>query len=123
MPGFAREIGAAQATITAITGQVPMYFRPPAGVCSPLLAPVLARLGIPLVTWTRRGFDTVTRDPEKIAIRLLRDLAATDILLLHDGNAARMACGTPAVLAALPRILEGIAARGLKSVTLRDGMR
>jgi peptidoglycan/xylan/chitin deacetylase (PgdA/CDA1 family) len=121
MRGFAREIGAGQETITRIAGQAPVFFRAPAGLRNPLLEPVLARLGLQLAAWTRRGFDTVTRDPATVARRLLRGLAARDILLLHDGNAARSHTGVKVVLEALPRVLDGIAARDLRSVTLREG--
>ena len=123
MRGFEREIGAGQETITSIAGQRPVFFRAPAGLRNPLLEPVLARLGLRLAAWTRRGFDTVTQDSATVAHRLLRGLAATDILLLHDGNSARSTSGARVVLEVLPRVLEGMAARGLKSVTLREGTR
>jgi peptidoglycan/xylan/chitin deacetylase (PgdA/CDA1 family) len=121
MRGFAREIGAGQETIASIVGQPPVFFRAPAGLRNPFLEPVLARMGLQLTTWTRRGFDTVTRDPDTVARRLLRGLAARDILLMHDGNAARSNTGKKVVLEALPQVLEGIAARGLRSVSLREG--
>ena len=123
MRGFAREIGAGQETIASIVGQRPVFFRAPAGLRNPLLEPVLARMGLHLTAWTRRGFDTVTRDPKTVARRLLRGLAARDILLMHDGNAARSDAGNRVVLEALPQVLDGIAARGLRSVSLRDGTR
>jgi hypothetical protein len=81
-------------------------FRPIAGLRNPLLEPVLQRLGVFLASWTRRGYDTRVRDPELVYARLTRQLAAGDILLLHDGNAARMADGTPVILQVLPRLLE-----------------
>jgi len=123
MNGFAREIGAGQETILAIVGQAPAFFRAPAGLRNPFLEPVLARMGLHLTAWTRRGFDTVTRDPDAVARRLLRGLVARDILLLHDGNGARSDTGKQVVLEALPKVLEGIAAGGLRSVTLREGTR
>ena len=68
----------------------PRFFRAPAGLRNPFLAPVLQRLDLQLVSWTRRGFDTVRRRSATGAARgWPRGLAAGDILLLHDGNAAR----------------------------------
>ena len=64
-----------------------------------------------LVSWTRRGFDTVRREPDVLVQRLGRGLAAGDILLLHDGNAARTTSGQPLILAVLPALLSRIAAR------------
>jgi peptidoglycan/xylan/chitin deacetylase (PgdA/CDA1 family) len=119
--GFEREITAAQDTLEEITGSRPRFFRAPAGLRNPFLEPMLAKLDLHLASWTRRGFDTVRRDPDHVARRLLRDLTACDILLLHDGHAARTASGRPVVLEVLPRLLDACAADGLTPVTLRAG--
>jgi peptidoglycan/xylan/chitin deacetylase (PgdA/CDA1 family) len=121
--GLEREIRSAQETLASITGQVPRFFRAPAGLRSPLLEPVLFRLDLRLAAWTRRGFDTRTRDPGRVMRRLTRGLAARDILLLHDGNAARCASGEPMVIQVLPDLLQAIAASGLRPVTLRSLIR
>ncbi len=118
--GFGRELQAAQTTLTDITGQVPAFFRAPAGLRNPFLDPVLHRLGLRLVSWTRRGFDTRERDPITVLRRLRRSLRAGDILLLHDGHAARAASGQPVVLEVLPALLRSIAAAGLRPITLRQ---
>jgi len=70
------------------------------------------------VSWTRRGFDTVERNPDKVCQRLLRGLSAGDILLLHDGRAARTADGAPVILAVLPRLLGAIEKAGLRTTSL-----
>ena len=119
--GFAREIGAAQQTLAGITGQVPRYFRAPAGLRNPLLAPVLQRMNLELVSWTRRGYDTVQRRPATVLARLTTKLAAGDILLLHDGNAARSSDGRAVVLGVLPGLLQAIAQLRLRTVTLPQG--
>ncbi len=121
--GFAREIARAQAILTEVTGQTPQCFRAPAGLRNPFLAGVLRRLGLELVSWTRRGFDTRERDPARVLARLARNLAAGDILLLHDGNAARTAQGRAVVLDVLPPLLRQLHAAGLRSVTLPEALR
>ena len=118
--GLTREIQAAQDTLCAITGRTPMFFRAPAGLRSPLLDPVLAKLGLRLAAWTRRGFDTRTSDPVSVSRRLLTDLKAGAILLLHDGNSARSLSGAPVIVAVLPVLLEAAAAAGLHFVTLNQ---
>jgi peptidoglycan/xylan/chitin deacetylase (PgdA/CDA1 family) len=112
------EIERAQATITAVTGVTPRFFRAPAGLRNPFLDGILETLSLELVSWTRRGFDTVERDPGRVFARLTRGLAARDIVLLHDGHAARARAGEPVILAVLPRLLERLAAQGLTPVTL-----
>lgn len=53
---------------------------------------------------------------------LTRALSPGDILLLHDGHAARTAAGSPVVLEVLPRLLAALRAAGLTPVTLRDAL-
>jgi len=115
---MAGEIAAAQAALADITGEAPQFFRAPAGLRNPFLAPVLQRLDLQLVSWTRRGFDTVRRDPGPVLARLGRGLAAGDILLAHDGNAARTEAGSAVVLTVLPQLIDRIRAAGLTPVTL-----
>ena len=113
-----REVAAAQATLEAITDRRPAYFRAVAGLRNPFLEPVLSSLGLRLATWTRRGYDTRTRDPERVLHRLTRCLLPGDILLLHDGHCSRTSAGRPVILEVLPRLLDEIAARKLTPVTL-----
>ena len=121
--GFGREIESAQDALSQITGERPRFFRAPAGLRNPFLAPVLHRLELQLVSWTRRGFDTVRAEPERVLSRLTHSLAAGDILLLHDHNGARTAAGRPVVLEVLPALLRAFAQGGLRSVTLPDATR
>lgn len=118
--GWLREVGEAQAALRDITGSAPRFYRPIAGLRNPFLEPVLQRLGLRLASWTRRGFDTQTDDPAKVYAKLARGLSAGDILLLHDGNAAGTAAGRPVIVGVLPRLLDELAARNLKTVTLRQ---
>jgi len=113
-----REVTAAQEAIAAATGRYPTWFRAPAGLRGVFLESVLARHGLSLAAWTRRAYDTVVRDPTRIAANLGRGLGAGDILLLHDGSAARTAAGRPALLDALPILLDRIAERGLVALPL-----
>jgi peptidoglycan/xylan/chitin deacetylase (PgdA/CDA1 family) len=120
--GYARELEAAQRSFAQVTGVTPRLFRAPAGLRNPFLAPVLHRLGLQLVSWTARGYDTRERDPARVLQRLTRRLRAGDILLLHDSNAALTAAGQPVVLAVLPELLRRLQAAGLRPVRLGDAL-
>lgn len=113
-----RELAQAQAAIAAAAGTKPRFVRAPFGFRSPFVDPALAGASLPHVAWTRRGYDTVCRDPATVLRRLLRGLAAGDVLLLHDGASARMRQGEPVVLAVLPGLLDALARRGLRAVSL-----
>jgi peptidoglycan/xylan/chitin deacetylase (PgdA/CDA1 family) len=117
-----REIAAAQAAIERTVGRRPVFFRAPAGMRNPWLDFVLARLELRLVSWTRRGFDTLSREPQAVARRLVRHLAPGDILLLHDGAAARDRTGQPVVLESLSMVLDALEGQGLRSVPLDDAL-
>lgn len=119
-----REIAAAQDLLAEIGGTRPHCFRAPAGLRNPLLDPVLHRLGLHLVSWTRRGYDTRDADGGRVLRRLLDTAgpAAGEILLLHDGHARRDAGGRPLVLTVLPRLLAACRAAGLRPVTLERAL-
>jgi peptidoglycan/xylan/chitin deacetylase (PgdA/CDA1 family) len=116
---LAAEVRRAQEAIEAATGREPWFFRAPAGLRNPFLEPVLARAGLRLVSWTRRGFDTVSGSAERILSKLTRGLADGDILLLHDGHSAVSTAGRPVILEVLPPLLSALDAARLTPVTLR----
>jgi peptidoglycan/xylan/chitin deacetylase (PgdA/CDA1 family) len=120
--GMSAEIARAQDSILRVTGLRPRFFRAPAGLRNPFLDPVLARLQLHLASWTRRGFDTVNANADAVYRRLAHPLQDGDILLLHDGNAARSRGGQPVILEVLPRLLDALAAKRLQPVTLRSAL-
>ena len=119
---LAREIDRAQRVLADLTGVRPHCFRAPAGLRNPFLDPVLHAQNLNLVSWTRRGFDTVSDDADRVLARLTHGMAAGDIVLLHDGHARRDARGVPVVLEVLPRLLAQASALGLAGATLRDAV-
>ena len=114
------DITAAQETLADLTGRAPRFFRATAGLRNPFLDPVLNRLGLRLAAWTRRPYDTRCREADTVLARLTRGLGPGDILLQHDGNAARSIDGQPVILVVLPRLLCMLAERQLVSVTLDE---
>ena len=121
--GYEREIAAAQQAIADTVGVIPRFFRAPAGLRNVFLQGALARHHLTLTSWTRRGFDTVRRDPWRVIARLVDGLAAGDILLLHDGHAARTDAGVPVILDVLPPLVAALRSRSLNTVTLGEASR
>jgi peptidoglycan/xylan/chitin deacetylase (PgdA/CDA1 family) len=116
---FKRELGTAQATLADVTGVAPAFFRAPFGMRNPLLDPALAAVGLRYVSWTRRGYDTVDAHAPRVLARLTRDLAAGDVLVLHDGVATGARHRGIGALGVLPALLARMHAVGLAPVTLR----
>ncbi|WP_194725131.1 polysaccharide deacetylase family protein [Noviherbaspirillum malthae] len=121
--GLKREIEAGQTTLASITGSLPRFFRAPAGLRNPFLDPVLAKCGLRLAAWTRRGFDTRTGDAGTVAARLLKGLRPGSILLVHDGNCALTSAGVPVILDVLPILFDGAEKAGLRFVTLSEAFK
>jgi peptidoglycan-N-acetylglucosamine deacetylase len=116
------DVSAAQATLSDITGQSPLFFRPTAGLRNPFLEPVLASLDLKLAAWTRRPYDTRDGRPQQVLQRLTRGLGPGDILLMHDGHAALTPEGHPVILATLPLLLDRLKADSLRAVTLQQAL-
>ena len=115
---MAWQIGRAQEAIEQCGGGRPRFFRAPAGIQNAWLATVLASAGLTLVSWSRRGYDTLGAEGARVAARLVRRLAPGDILVLHDGSSARDPSGRPLVLDALPRVIDQMNRMGLRSEAL-----
>ncbi len=103
------------AAITTATGREPRLYRPPYGVFS-AGGLVLARLnGWEPVYWSRPSFDW---DPSgtapSIEGHVTTGLTGGDIVLMHDSDAYCPPGSWRLTLAALPRVLEAIEARGLR---------
>jgi peptidoglycan/xylan/chitin deacetylase (PgdA/CDA1 family) len=80
------ELKQTQTAIQQATGVAPRFFRPPFGFSNPRIFRVAGSLGLTVVGWTVRGFDTADRNPERVVKRLARGLKPGAIILLHDGN-------------------------------------
>jgi len=118
--GMRQEIVRAQEAIAAVTGELPRFFRAPAGLRNPFLDQVLNRLDLRLASWTRRGFDTLNRQAHVVLDTLTRGARGGDILLLHDGHAGHTPSGGVLILEVLPQLLANLASAGLTPVTLRS---
>lgn len=116
LAGQRRQVAEAQGVLEG-AGAAPRWFRPPVGLRSPFLDPVLAGLGLHHASWTRRGADGALADPARI-LRRLRGTRAGDILLLHDGTWRPAADGSAPLRQVLPAVLAQLRAAGLRAVPL-----
>jgi peptidoglycan/xylan/chitin deacetylase (PgdA/CDA1 family) len=116
MAGQRRQILRAQDSLRA-AGAEPRWFRPPMGLRSPLLDPVLAGVGLHHASWTWRSADAVLPDAGRILHRLRR-VGAGDVVLLHDGTWRADAIGQPPLLRVLPELLARLRQQGLRAVPL-----
>jgi peptidoglycan-N-acetylglucosamine deacetylase len=99
-----------------ITEQTPTLFRPPIGHTNPTIARVAEQLDLTIVGWSVGARDGLaSTKPADVVTRIARGSDGA-IVLLHD--AAERGDRKPACVAALPEILEQIAAKNLRVVPL-----
>jgi peptidoglycan/xylan/chitin deacetylase (PgdA/CDA1 family) len=107
------EIGRAE-TILDRLGASPVLFRPPGGTVSPFVLAAAAARGLRIVLWSVDARDWAAgATAESIEQRVLGAVRPGSIVLMHDGGGNR-----EATLEALPAIVAGIRARGLRLVSL-----
>jgi peptidoglycan/xylan/chitin deacetylase (PgdA/CDA1 family) len=104
---FAREIGTC-----------PVWFRPPHGQRTPLMARVVKSHDMRMAMWDVSVSDKGKNDPEAIAAKVLASVKGGSIIDLHAGIDGTSVAHRAAVIAALPLILDGLRTRQLKPVRL-----
>lgn len=119
-PGaFEDDLARGHAVVADATGAEPVFYRPPYGKFSWTGLAAVRRRGLEPVLWSRWGLDWTRRArPESIAELVTRDLAAGDVLLLHDADTYCVAGSHRRTAAALPRILAEVERRGLATAAL-----
>jgi peptidoglycan/xylan/chitin deacetylase (PgdA/CDA1 family) len=105
------DLDRASTLIAEATGREPALYRPPYGVLN-LAALAFARSrGWTTLLWTRDGRDWERRaSADSIAGRLTRRLEPGEVLLLHDADFYAAPGSWRRSVAALPRVLEALAA-------------
>lgn len=93
-----------QDELTNALGVKLVGFRPPAGVLTPPLVRAVKSLGLPLILWSRRFFDTRFAFTPKRATRAAVSAVPGDIFLLHDRNNA----DPEALIAGLRVLVKGV---------------
>ena len=99
-------------------GVCPTFYRPPHGQHTPFMAWVVHRHHMTMVTWDASAGDWATHDAALVARRILRKVGPGSIIDLHDGLDGNLVADRSVLVRALPRILDGLRARGLHPVRL-----
>ena len=119
-PQLKAEIADTQALIEQETGHKLTTMRPPFGDFTAKTNDYVRARGMLPVLWTIDSNDWALRDANTIAANVLNSpqLKPGAIILLHDGSMDRQV-----TVDALVMILDGLVARGLRSVTVPELMR
>ena len=116
---LARGVGA----LEAATGARPRLYRPPYGLFSAASYEACAELDLRPVYWSAWGLDHEPLPAERIADLACRDLAAGEILLLHDSPRYAPRESARATAEAIPAIADGARGLGVELAPLGDLLR
>lgn len=114
------QITRTQEVLQGISGLEPKWFRPPHGFRDPRLFPKTRRCDLAVVEWSNMPKDWTRPGVDVIVKRTLDKLKPGDIILLHDGDGVYIGGDRSQTVEALPRIIQGIRAKGLRPVTLSE---
>ena len=104
----------AEDNITAETGSSLRLYRPPYGVLNAAALRLARAEGWRTLLWSHWGRDWEARaSPESIAAQVTAGAGAGSVLLLHDADDYSASGSWRRTAAALPQVLETLAARGL----------
>ena len=109
-----RELRACNETIKAAIGREPTLFRSPQGFKNPALGDVLGELDMKAIGWQVRGLDSMRGDADAITDRIVKGAQPGGVIMLHDGSGYGGRVDRSGTIEALPRIIEGLRARGLQ---------
>ena len=114
------ELARTQRALSADAGVCPAFYRPPHGQHTPLLARVVHRHGMTMIGWDVSAGDWSAHDPGHLAERIVAKARPGSIIDLHDGLDGRVDVDRTILVDALPGILDGLAAKGLRPVRLDE---
>jgi peptidoglycan-N-acetylglucosamine deacetylase len=120
-PGYVRDdLTRGTDAIERASGVRPRHFRAPHGFRNPWVTPIARSLGQRTIGWSLGVWDSARPGVAEIVDRTMRGMRAGSILLLHDGDGYDADGDRMQTAEALPRIIEGLRARGFRFSTLPD---
>ncbi len=114
--GLRRELDAASATLRTAGNLSPRRFRPPVGIKNLFLDAALRERGLRCVAWNIRSHDSFSRNPRRVAARVLTQVRPGSIILMHEGESLH----AEVRVAAISRVLDGLTARGVRCIIPTD---
>lgn len=103
------DIERAERAILEVTGQLPLYFRPPGGLVTQDVQRACGALGYTLVLWSVDSGDWKAKDEEEVVVSVLQRVHPGAIVLFHP---------LPCTVRALPQVLQALEEKGYEIVPL-----
>jgi peptidoglycan/xylan/chitin deacetylase (PgdA/CDA1 family) len=105
-----QEVDQCTKSLREATGELPRWFRAPAGMANLFLHFFLCDRNLKLIGWSARGFDGLLHNTEAMAGRICKSIQPGAIILLHEGRRNRQ--GRPINLILAETVLTRLTADG-----------
>lgn len=111
--GADKQVEDTSGLLEQITGTKPVLMRPPYGSMSPSLqAHLYEKYGLTQIFWSVDPLDWKVRDPQSVYDQIMKQVRPGAIILAHDIH--------PTTVAAMPRVIDALIAKGYKIVTVSE---
>jgi peptidoglycan/xylan/chitin deacetylase (PgdA/CDA1 family) len=114
------ELERAQRAFMRQLGVCPTFYRPPHGERTPFLSAIVGRHDMTTVLWDVSAGDWNATNADTVASTVLKRARPGSIIVLHDGLDGNPGADRSVLVAALPKILDGLKLKGLQPVRLDD---
>ena len=116
------QIERTQDAILDASGVVPTLCRPPYGGRRPGTFHALRKLGLEPVMWNVTCYDWKATSADKVFAHAQRQIRGGDVILMHDGDQARMGADRSHTVEATDRLITHYKAAGYEFVTIPQMM-
>jgi peptidoglycan/xylan/chitin deacetylase (PgdA/CDA1 family) len=114
------ELARTQDAFARQIGDCPVWFRPPHGQKTPMMARVVNEHHMEIALWDVSVGDWATDDAAEIARKVVERARPGSIIDLHDGIDGKPWIDRSAVADAMPAIVDGLRDKGLEPVRLDE---
>jgi peptidoglycan-N-acetylglucosamine deacetylase len=111
-----------QEAVLDACGVTPTLFRPPYGGRRPGTLQAVRKLGLEPVMWNVTCFDWKPTSTDKVFAHAQRQIRGGDVILMHDGDQARMGADRSHTVNATDRLIAHYKAEGFEFVTVPQMM-
>ncbi len=117
-----RQIETTQAAVFDACGVTPTLFRPPYGGRRPGTLHAVRKLGLEPVMWNVTCYDWKATSADKVFAHAQRQIRGGDVILMHDGDQARMGADRSHSIEATDRLISHYRAEGYEFVAVPEMM-
>jgi len=113
-----RQISQTQQALEDAVGKSTNLFRPPFGGRRPGTFASVRAMGLEPIMWGVSSYDWSAKSSEEVEQRVIRDVRGGEVVLMHDGDHARMGANRSHTVRATDNLIRRYNDEGFQFVTV-----